>query len=593
MTASKKNTHLEHLEDDIINLGYRGAQQSIEFVEALLDLFAGHTKNSVNVTVKWDGAPAIVAGIDPQTKNFFVATKHGAFAKSMKLGFNEEMIDFFYEGDLAKILKIAFNELKDLGIKEVLQGDIMFTHMNKKNRIIDGKEYVTFKPNTILYAIPTDDPLREKIEKSNIGIIFHTKYSGVGPVNEMSATFGVDVSRLKSSTAWIEDASYKDLSGSVTLTSSETKEVQSKLASAKRNALAARRFLDDIAAQQTSLSPGYIFKIFVNRLVRDGIDVNQKTLTGFEKFVIERISAKEGTVKTAKGKERYIGLRLELQKYLRSNSMSLRSMFVVYENLIDIKGILIKKLNAVKRISTFIETETGFKVTDPEGFVAIDRFGNAVKLVNRMEFSKANFNAVKDWTKPAARPSENLPKLRTIVFSFGRLNPPTIGHGKLIDRVLEISREEKCDHLVIISHTQDKKKNPLKAEDKLRFAKLMFPRAKIITSTQQIPTFMKFLEEFNDKYDRVIMVAGSDKVDEYRKVIGMYIGKTFNFKVINVSSSGMRDPDADDASGMSATKMREFAKNDDFTNFKKGLPSTMREKDAQELFQAVREGMEL
>jgi len=594
---AKQNKHLEHLEDDIINLGYKGAQQSIAFVEALLQLFEGNSNTGVNVTVKWDGAPAVVCGKDPETGLFFVATKHGAFAKNMKLGFTEAMIDFYYEGKagLINTLKHVYRELKDLGMTEVLQGDVMFTSEKKKIQIINGEEYLTFKPNTIVYAVPSKDPLAEKMKNSNLGIVFHTKYLGTGPVNTLSASFGVDTSRLKSRTAWIEDATYKDLSGKMTLTAQETRTVSTKLASAKTNAITIRKFLDELSMQTTDLSVGYMFKIFVNQLVRANTPITQRSLAGLEPFIIERINKKEAGVKTGKGKQRYIGLKKEIQEYLRANSANLRTMFSLYEGLLMMKNILVKKLNGAQSIPTFIETEKGFKITDPEGFVAIDKEGNAVKLVNRMEFSTANFNAVKDWTTPAAAPVETTQKLKTMVFAFGRMNPPTIGHEKLIKKVVETARVEQGDYVIVLSKTQKSPKDPLDPDTKLVFAKKMFPRVNLQLATTQMPTFFGWLKKFyEEKYDKVIMIGGSDRVREYQDLLNKYNGQPsqYTFKVLEALSAGERDPDADGAAGMSASKMREYAKNNDYTNFKKGIPNTLRAADVQLLMAAIQAEME-
>jgi hypothetical protein len=478
---------------------------------------------------------------------------------------------------------------------EVLQGDVMFTPEKKKMQTINGEEYLTFKPNTIVYAVPSKDPLAEKMKNSNLGIVFHTKYLGTGPVNTLSASFGVDTSRLKSRTAWIEDATYKDLSGKMTLTAQETRTVSTKLASAKTNAITIRKFLDELSMQTTDLSVGYMFKIFVNGLVRANTPITQRSLAELEPFIIERINKKEAGVKTGKGKQRYIGLKKEIQKYLRANSANLRTLFSLYEGLLMMKNILVKKLNGAQSIPTFIETEKGFKITDPEGFVAIDKEGNAVKLVNRMEFSAANFNAVKDWTTPAAAPVETSQKLKTMVFAFGRMNPPTIGHEKLIKKVVETARVEQGDYVIVLSKTQKSPKDPLDPGTKLLFAKKMFPRVNLQLATTQMPTFFGWLKKFyEEKYDKVIMIGGSDRVREYQDLLNKYNGQPseYTFKVLEALSAGERDPDADGAAGMSASKMREYAKNNDYTNFKKGIPTTLRDADAQLLMAAIQAEME-
>jgi hypothetical protein len=592
---SDKNTHLEHLEDDIINLGYKGAQQSIAFVEALLDLFSGKAGQSVDITVKWDGAPAIVAGKDPETGMFFVATKHGAFAKVPKLCFSEEMVDLYHQGGLADTMKTTFRELKDLGMKDVLQGDVMFTPKIKKHTVIDGTSHVTFKPNTIMYAVPKSDPLYTVIENANLGIVFHTKYSGRGPVNNLSASFGVDVSKLKkSTTAWVRDAKYQDMSGKLTLTAQETRTVSSKLALAKTNTTVAKKFLNELATQDKDLTVGYLFKIFVNRLVREGKPITQRNLAGLNTFIVQRIQDKEKGMKTAAGAAKYQGIRKDLEAYLRKNAASLRAMFTIYESLATIKNILVNKLNTVQGISTFIETEQGFKATDPEGYVAIDRAGNAVKLVNRMEFSQANFNAVKDWGGPPAPPEEPNQELKTMVFAFGRLNPPTIGHEKLINKILSEARIHKADHLMVLSRTQKAPKDPLDGDTKLMYAQKMFPNANITVATKEMPTFFGWLKKFYESgYEKVIMIAGSDRVGEYTRLINQYNGKPeqYTFKSVDVISAGERDPDADGASGMSASKLREFAAKNDFSNFRKGIPRSLKDADTRNLMAAVQAGM--
>ena len=591
---SDKNTHLEHLEDDIINLGYKGAQQSIAFVEALLQLFQGSSNQKVNITVKWDGAPAVVCGKDPETGMFFVATKHAAFSSNQRLAFDEFDIDLHYEGKTGLInsLKHVYRELKDLKMTEVIQGDLLFTPTSKKRQVIDGEDYITFKPNTIVYAVPFNDPIGKTIQQANVGIVFHTKYSGSGAVNQLSASFGVDVSKLKSKTAWIQDASYQNTSGKMTLTSQETKTVSSLLASAKTNAMTARKFLDELSTQTADLTIGYLFKIFTNKLVREGTPINARSLAGLEAFVIDRVSKKEAGMKTVSGRQKYVGIKKELQKYLRDNAVNLRAMFKLYVDLLSVKTLLVKKLNEAQSIGTFIETDQGFKVTDPEGYVAVDRKGSAVKLVNRMEFSQANFNAVKDWSKTPVGPTELSTELKTMVFSWGRLNPPTIGHKKLVDKVLSVAKSKKADHTVLLTRTQKAPKDPLSPDDKLMFAEKMFPNVNVMIATQQLNTIFAWLKHWNGQYDKLVLICGSDRVPEFEKLIHAYNGKDYTYKSVEVISAGERDPDSEGVTGMSASKLRGYAQAGDYKNFRKGLPSTFRESDAKALYEAVIQGMQ-
>lgn len=590
---STKNLHMEHLEDDIINLGYKGAQQSLAFVEALADLFDGRATEDVDITVKWDGAPAIVAGVDPETGLFFVATKHAAFAKNMRLAFSEELIDLYYEGKggLLDTLKIAFRELKDVGIEGVLQGDIMFTSKIKKVQTIDNEQMVTFKPNTIMYTVPVKDPLGKVIQESNLGVVFHTKYTGNGPVNALSASFGVDVSKLVSRTAWIQDAKYRDMSGTLTLTDSERRKIDAAIATIKTNMVIAKPFLNELATASGDLTVGYLFKLYVNKLVREGVPITTASLRKLENFVIERIAAQEKTKKTAVAQERYAGLRRETQAYLKKNATMLNALIKVYLALVVAKQLFVGKLDSSQSIGTFIETPNGFEHTKPEGYVAISKRGQAVKLVNRMEFSAANFNAVKDWKGPAVAPTEPTTALKTLVMTFGRMNPPTAGHKKLLDTVLSTARAENANHVIVLSHSQDKKKNPLDPDTKLEFARKIFPGMNIELSSKLKPSIFKFLEGFSGKYDKMIVVVGSDRVLDFTRDLSAYNGKTYTFKILDVISAGARDPDAEGVTGISASKMREFALRDDYVNFKKGLPSTVSSGDAKALLAAVKEGM--
>ena len=165
-----KNTHMTHIEDRVIYGGVKGARDAILGLRALRDMLAGSAKKETNVTVKWDGAPAVFAGTDPRDGKFFVAKK-GIFNKEPKVYKNYADIEADTSGDLTDKLKAAFDALKDAGIKNVIQGDIMFTKKDLKKEKIDGQKYVTFHPNTIVYAVPADSDLAKKITSSNIGIV--------------------------------------------------------------------------------------------------------------------------------------------------------------------------------------------------------------------------------------------------------------------------------------------------------------------------------------------------------------------------------------------------------------------------------------
>jgi len=181
---------------------------------------------------------------------------------------------------------------------------------------------------------------------------------------------------------------------------------------------------------------------------------------------------------------------------------------------------------------------------------------------------------------------EGLPP-KKIVFAFGRFQPPTIGHELLVNAVKKIAGSS-ADHIIYASKTLDAKKNPLSVQRKLYYLKRMFPGVKFAGANDQQRTFMEVAKELNKRYKHIVMVAGSDRVAEYERLLTSYNGKDFNFDSIEVRSAGERDPDADDASGMSGTKMREAAKKGDFKLFKTGLPHTITEIDARRLMNELR-----
>ena len=228
--TEEKNLHLEHLEDEVLNSGIVGTRGAINFLQSLRDMLAGNVKSSVNVTVKWDGAPAIFAGINPENNQFFVGTK-GVFNKNAKINYSHDDIDRNHPSSgLNQKLKVALTELSKLGIKDVIQGDMMFTQDDLKKETIDGKQYITFQPNTIVYAVPMESAAQ--ILSSSMGIVFHTTYSGK-TMEDMSASFNVNLRGLsKNSGVWFSDASYKDTSGTINFNKEETKKITGILSDA-------------------------------------------------------------------------------------------------------------------------------------------------------------------------------------------------------------------------------------------------------------------------------------------------------------------------------------------------------------------------
>ena len=180
-----------------------------------------------------------------------------------------------------------------------------------------------------------------------------------------------------------------------------------------------------------------------------------------------------------------------------------------------------------------------------------------------------------------------------LVFAFGRMNPPTVGHGKLVAKVKRMAQQNRADHLIVASHSFDKNKNPLNPKDKLMHLKGMFPNTNFKLSDTSHPSFIAQLKLLSGKYDHIIMIAGSDRVQEFQKLLDTYNGKDFTFKSVKAVSAGSRDPDAEGVTGMSASKMRLAAKNNDYNSFSKGLPANYASVNKKKLFKQVRDGMQL
>ena len=402
--TESKNTHMTHIEDLIIDGGVKGARQAILALRSLRDMLSGNTKAPVDVTVKWDGAPAVFAGEDPETGEFFVAKK-GIFAKNPKIYKSHADIDADTSGDLSKKLKLAFDSLKGLGIKGVIQGDFMFDKSDLKKENINGVPHITFHPNTIVYAIPTDNKLAKEISAAKVGIVWHTSYSGA-TFETMRAEFGREiVPKLKKSRdVWMVDATLPDLSGTATLTASDTKLLNDKLSNAGK---IFKKIQSGVLKEiENNKELNLIINIYNNRVVREGqrITDTKKHATGLVMFVNDRYAKEIDKRKSQKGKDVQIQKRDELLKFFSKNNIkNLKNIFDLQNFVVDAKLILINKLNKLSSIGTFVKTKSGFRVTNPEGFVAIDRMeGGAVKLVDRLEFSTNNFSKdiIKGWDNP-------------------------------------------------------------------------------------------------------------------------------------------------------------------------------------------------
>ncbi len=397
--SADKNSHLEHLEDEVFNGGVNGTRRAINFLRGLRDMLSGSSNASVNVTVKWDGAPAIVCGINPENGKFFVATK-SAFNKTPKLNYTHDDIEKNHSGQTTLIdkLRIALDNLSTLGIKGILQGDLLFTKGELQNIEHNGESFLSFRANTITYAVPQDSDLAGAIRAANIGIVFHTTYTGK-TVQDMKASFGANISSLKkTSNVWVTDADFRDESGTATLTKDETTYVSTRLSEIGRqfNRMDSA-IINEIVTDDEIVS---FIKTYVNSKVKVGENITgtQKYAKGLIEFITDKYQKEIDKLKTDRGKQGRKDRLKQHVSFIKTNREQFILMFLIAALIADVKGVLLSKLRKVNSIGTFLETPDGFKVTSPEGFVAVDHMkGNAVKLVDRLEFSRANFTLDKGW----------------------------------------------------------------------------------------------------------------------------------------------------------------------------------------------------
>jgi hypothetical protein len=394
------NLHLEHLEDNIFNFGVNGTRQSIDFLRSLRDMLAGHSQSKVNITTKWDGAPAIICGVNPENGKFFVGTK-SVFNKDGKLNYTDDDIDKNHPGGgLNEKLKIALAFLPKLGIKGILQGDLLFTKGDIQSETIDGQKYIKFQPNTIVYAVPVDSVMAKRMVASQMGIVFHTSYSG-RTIDTLKASFNIDIGNLtQTKDVWFRDASFVDASGTATFTDKETQALTSILSQAGRifqtiNPVVLNRISSGIFKEQ--------IKTFNNTKIRSGQKVTNTSqhVSELIKWIEDKLNKEIISAKKEDTKKKRITEKNEVMRFYRSSANQLKSVFDLMNLIVDAKLTIIRKLESIKSsVDTFVRTEDGYRVTGPEGFVAVDRIsGGALKLVDRLEFSQTNFNAAKNWSK--------------------------------------------------------------------------------------------------------------------------------------------------------------------------------------------------
>lgn len=416
-TVDGKNLHLEHLDDEIWNRGHQGAVEAIQYLEGAAGLLLGSSDQRYFATKKWDGSPALLVGEDPETgefvmgdKGIFSTTKENRIYKASdvdrvkpdkKVG--GETVD---RSGLRNKLKMAFNYLKDLNYNgKILQGDLLWTQGDGTSgfQMIDGENYWTFTPNLLTYAVPADTPLAQRMSRSKVGIVFHTTYEGGPTIQDMEARFGADISDIGSSPyVYVRDAAIKDVSGSVTLTRRESLmlevaivELYSYLEGIGEETFA---WLDSSIAGHSIRD---LIKIDINKMVRAGaMDQPELYVKQFMTRLAERLEADIAKLKTQAGQERKRAAQEEALKYIQQHDENIENVYLLFIGIQRVKDVLQRHYAAIRQIDTFIARPDGsFDVKPEEGVVIVDHLGKggkeAVKIVDRLDFSRENFEKVR------------------------------------------------------------------------------------------------------------------------------------------------------------------------------------------------------
>ena len=390
------NKHLTHVEELVLTKGNDGAQEALSMLEQVGKTLSPSGGAAVTITTKWDGAPAVVCGIDPADGQFFVGTK-GVFAQQPKLAKTQSDVQRLYDGALAQKLSACLTYLKPVVRKGILQGDLLFTN-DKSFEQIDGKGYITFRPNTLTYAADPDSKIGKEIQSAEVGIVFHTKYTGPS-LQQLNAQFGVtDRDYNKTPNVWATSATFTNVGGQATFTVDEYRVFEAAVRQAKGSVSKAGQVFNKIQSGKKALELDTVLLQFFNSFYRgaQGLPSTTAAYNQFLHYLAGQYNTQIQKNKTLETQAKKAFKYVEAIDFIQQNQQGMQMLMATYLNITKAKNILVQKLNRVSQLPTFVETDKGYRVTAPEGFVAISG-GNAVKLVDRLEFSTLNFVTPKKW----------------------------------------------------------------------------------------------------------------------------------------------------------------------------------------------------
>ena len=389
--------HLEHLEDEMLNYGVDGCMAAVSFLKELRKML-GHQESSGFMQTKWDGAPSVICGTDPLTGMFFVGTKSVFNKTEPKICYGPEDVDMYYSGDLAEKLKFSLLYFAELGIEGVVQGDLLFTKSTLNRETVNGEVLYTFRPNTITYGIPVDHPIGRKAGNAKIGVVFHTHYVG-DDIPNMQARAGANVGDSSDVLVVKNDTPMNR----VGFSSQEMTKFNNYISKIERMCQICGDFLDELvgATGTTGDAKFHIasyLKQFFNSEIKNARSIGNidESLYDLANFYHDKMSKELAKIKTPANLVKKRNLVYESENYLVNNVYKFKAMLTLYKELQAVKQMVIDKLDHLEEFRTFVQTEKGYKVTTPEGYV-LHKDGSMIKFVNRLEFAYNNFTLQKQW----------------------------------------------------------------------------------------------------------------------------------------------------------------------------------------------------
>lgn len=388
-----KNTHLEHLEDEILNSGSAGGFNAITFLRQFSDMLTGK-KTDLSITTKWDGAPAVVCGTEPVTGRFFVGTKSVFNKVNPKICFDDTDVDRFYKGELANKLKDCLQYLPQLNISGIVQGDLLYTQGDKISGIVGGNRVICFTPNTITYAVDSASRKGSAIRLSKMGIVFHTVYKGDTLQTAQVVPQKQAPKYPSTKDVFVASANFIDATGASLFDQGDVYTFNSTINKANGSLKQCSKFLDIIQNQgQSTFMMHLLLKKFFNQRIRAGRGIinTSKVVSEFAVFYRETLEAEKAKKKTAAAQKKYDRMQIDGLLFIAQYQRELYHLISAYISIRTAKRMVIKQLNKVGSIKTFI----GRIPTSPEGYV-VHNDKSMMKFVDD-EFRLANITVDKAW----------------------------------------------------------------------------------------------------------------------------------------------------------------------------------------------------